>query len=61
MKFRSLLFGSTVFLSLLVSGFSGPRPPRAPFQVPLPIMPVLAPTSTDATTDYYDITMQVGQ
>lgn len=38
-----------------------PRPPRAPFQVPLPILPVLAPTSTDATTDYYDITMQVGQ
>ena len=61
MNFRSLLLGSTIFLGLLVTGFSGPRPPRAPFQVPLPIMPVLAPTSTDATTDYYDITMQVGQ
>ena len=31
-----------------------------PFTVPLPILPVLAPTSSDATTDYYDITMQVG-
>ncbi|HEY2801554.1 MAG TPA: multicopper oxidase domain-containing protein [Chthoniobacterales bacterium] len=31
------------------------------FQVPLPILPVLAPTSSDATTDYYDITMEVGQ
>ncbi len=31
------------------------------FQVPLPILPVLTPTSADATTDYYDLTMQVGQ
>jgi FtsP/CotA-like multicopper oxidase with cupredoxin domain len=31
-----------------------------PFTVPLPILPVLAPTSSDATADYYDITMQVG-
>ena len=30
------------------------------FTVPLPILPVLAPTSSDTTTDYYDITMQVG-
>src|SRR3954454_4529815 len=30
------------------------------FTVPLPILLVLAPTSSDATTDYYDITMQVG-
>jgi spore coat protein A len=30
------------------------------FTVPLPILPVLAPASSDATTDYYDITMQVG-
>jgi spore coat protein A, manganese oxidase len=28
--------------------------------VTLPILPVLAPTSSDTTTDYYDITMQVG-
>ncbi|MFN8512690.1 MAG: multicopper oxidase domain-containing protein [Thermomicrobiales bacterium] len=33
----------------------------APFQTPLPIPAVLTPTSTDATTDYYTITMQPGQ
>lgn len=31
------------------------------FAVPLPIIPTLAPTSSNATTDFYDITMQVGQ
>jgi len=38
-----------------------PIPPNAPFQVPLPIPPTLQPTSSDETTDYYDVTMQVGQ
>jgi spore coat protein A len=28
-----------------------------PYQVPLPIAPVLSPTSTDATTDYYNLNM----
>jgi spore coat protein A len=32
----------------------------AAFNSPLPKLPVLAPTSSDATTDYYDMTMQVG-
>jgi hypothetical protein len=31
------------------------------FQRSFPILPTLAPTSTDTTTDYYDVTMQVGQ
>ncbi len=35
-------------------------PIPAAFDAPLPILPVLVPTSSDATTDYYDITMQVG-
>jgi spore coat protein A, manganese oxidase len=35
-------------------------PAPADFNVPLPILPVLPPTSSDTTTDYYDITMQVG-
>lgn len=44
------------------SGFGGTSsPPVTAFAVPLPIPPVLAPTSSDATTDYYDLTMQVGQ
>jgi FtsP/CotA-like multicopper oxidase with cupredoxin domain len=30
-----------------------------PFRVPLPIPPVPAPSRTDATTDYYEITQQV--
>ena len=37
------------------------RSTPADFSVPLPILPTLAPTSTDTTTDYYDVTMQVGQ
>jgi FtsP/CotA-like multicopper oxidase with cupredoxin domain len=35
-------------------------PTPGAFTVSLPKLPVLAPTSSDATTDYYDITMQVG-
>jgi spore coat protein A len=35
-------------------------PTPAAFDAPLPILPVLTPTSSDATTDYYDLTMQVG-
>lgn len=31
------------------------RPLPAPYQVPLPIPPVLRPVRTDATTDYYEI------
>lgn len=42
-------------------GSTPPPPTTAAFQVPLPIPPVLAPTSTDATTDYYTLTMQAGQ
>lgn len=33
-------------------------PTVTPFSVPLPIPPVLAPTSTDLTTDYYSLTPQ---
>jgi spore coat protein A, manganese oxidase len=32
-----------------------------PFQVPLPIPPVLRPVRRDATTDYYEITQRVGR
>ena len=35
---------------------ASPKTPR--FQVPLPIMPVLRPVHSDATTDYYKITQQ---
>ena len=66
MRSRTLLLACAALLSLTVAArgrdsVKAPRPPRAAFQVPLPILPVLAPTSTDLTTDYYDITMQVGQ
>ena len=65
MKSRTFLLGCTVLFSLSAAIFgrqpNAPRPPRAAFQVALPILPVLAPTSTDPTTDYYDLTMQVGQ
>jgi spore coat protein A len=36
-------------------------PPAPSYQVPLPIPPTLAPTSTDATTDYYQVTMRAAQ
>ncbi|MEU1508870.1 MULTISPECIES: multicopper oxidase family protein [unclassified Kitasatospora] len=32
--------------------------PPAPFQVPLPVPPVLQPVRTDGTTDYYEITQR---
>ncbi|HTK10760.1 MAG TPA: multicopper oxidase family protein [Ktedonobacteraceae bacterium] len=35
-------------------------PPVKPFQVPLPILPVLQPVRTDSTTDYYEITQKPG-
>ncbi len=37
---------------------SSGSPPVTHFDVPLPIPPVLQPTSSDATADYYTITMQ---
>ncbi|MGI8821676.1 MAG: multicopper oxidase family protein [Chthoniobacterales bacterium] len=60
---------ATALLAFAPGGFAGdafqqkaPTPPfPQPFSVPLPIIPTLQPTSTDATTDYYDVTMQVGQ
>ncbi len=65
MKFRTFLLALTASLSVAfvcsAQNLETPLPPRAPFQVPLKRLPVLAPTSSDATTDYYDITMQVGQ
>ena len=38
-----------------------PSPATVPFQVPLPIPPTLAPVATDATTDYYEMTMRQAQ
>jgi spore coat protein A len=43
----------------LIEVYAASQPATA-FNGPLPILPVLAPTSSDATTDYYDLTMQVG-
>jgi FtsP/CotA-like multicopper oxidase with cupredoxin domain len=37
------------------------RPLPTPFQMPLPVPAVLAPTRTDGTADYYDITQKVAQ
>ena len=56
-----LLCGSSVFArdGKMVAAPRLARP--AAFQVPLPIIPTLVPTSTTPTTDFYDITMQVGQ
>ncbi|MEP6822154.1 MAG: multicopper oxidase domain-containing protein [Chthoniobacterales bacterium] len=65
MKLQTFLLAAAASLSLwsICSAIEpkGPTPPRAPFQVPFQKLPVLVPTSTDATTDYYDVTMQVGQ
>lgn len=63
---RGLLAGSTLLLSgrparAQWGGGGVSSPPSTPFQVPLPIPPVLQPKATDATTDYYDITMKAAQ
>lgn len=42
--------------TLLRSG----RPLPTPYQIPLPIPPVMAPVRSDATTDYYEITQRIG-
>jgi FtsP/CotA-like multicopper oxidase with cupredoxin domain len=42
--------------TLLRSG----RPLPEPYQVPLPVPPVLRPARTDAATDYYEVTQRVG-
>lgn len=61
------LLGSGALLlpvALQQRGFAdGPKPidPPPPFQVALRIPPVLTPTRTDATTDYYDITQSVAK
>ncbi|MBE3558451.1 MAG: multicopper oxidase domain-containing protein [Ktedonobacteraceae bacterium] len=36
-------------------------PPVKPFQVALPVLPVLQPVSRDSSTDYYHITQKAGQ
>ncbi len=69
MKPVTRLLCCIVFLSLAgaSSGYDNgalrTRKPHvlAAFSVPLPIVPTLAPTSSDATTDYYDVVMRVGQ
>ncbi len=43
-----------------LKGDPGQMQQAATFGLPLPIAPVLTPTSTDATTDYYDITARTG-
>ena len=42
-------------------GGGGSSPSTTPFTIPLPLPQVLAPSSTDATTDYYQITQQQAQ
>ena len=70
MKSRVLYLGWMALFSLVATaGFARERRatplplPIEPnvFEAPLPILPTLAPTSSDQTTDYYDITMEVGQ
>ena len=63
MKPATLFLCCTALFSLAVGSVASEKRRLAPaaFSVPLPILPTLAPTSTDTTTDYYDVTMQVGQ
>jgi FtsP/CotA-like multicopper oxidase with cupredoxin domain len=67
MKNAALLSGCSFLFAFAAAATAAPQPATpmppagSPFQVPLPILPTLAPTSSDATTDYYDITMKVGQ
>jgi spore coat protein A len=57
-----ILFAADVLLAREWKSYVTPRLEiPAAFQVPLPIPPTLAPTSSNATTDFYTITMEVGQ
>ncbi len=58
-----LLGGSSLFLpiSRVKAQTGGGSPPTTPFSVSLPIPQVLSPVSTDATTDYYAMTMRTAQ
>ena len=45
---------------LLAYGYPAPpasSPPLTPFQVPMPVPPVIDPTGTNGSTDFYDVTM----
>ena len=59
--------GTGAGCSLLRSSSPDPRllastaPLPKPFGVPLPVPPTLAPTRTDATTDYYDLPLRAAQ
>lgn len=58
-----LLGGAALLLPMgeFVPRATAASPKTTPFQVPLPIPPVLAPARTDATTDYYEVTMKEAQ
>jgi len=56
--------GAPTVAGLLIPGQPGRQlrsqlPLPRPFQVPLPVPPVLTPTQSDLSTDYYNITQQV--
>ena len=56
--------GRPALAQMMGGGMMGGGPPSpavAPFSVALPILPVLAPTRSDATTDFYDIAMRENQ
>ena len=48
-------------LSVSFGGVSAGSPAVVPFEAVLPIPPVLQPVSSDATTDYYEVTMRSAQ
>lgn len=54
-----LLGGAGLLLNPKISKADSPT--TTPFTRPLPIPRILAPVAIDATTDYYDITMQTAQ
>ena len=56
-----LLTGNSLIARESKSFVAPRRETPAAFQVPLPIPPTLTPSSSNATTDFYNITMQVGQ
>src|SRR5215212_8099279 len=48
-------------LSRLAASSTLRSPSVEPFEVPLPIPPILKPVRTDADTDYYEITQKAGK
>src|ERR1700683_493335 len=67
---REILRYAGLLLPAVQTGCVRPRPEARvlpslaplpkPFEIPLPVIPILKPTRTDASTDFYDVSVKPG-